>query len=843
MRLERSPPTLFRRTRRLLTLASLFGCAAAAHASDAPPSLSVSQPAGFESLLQPQESVADIYVAGRNVGQARVRYAPGKVTLIDVDAVMALIPDVIEPAVVRAALAAPELDTHAGLVCPPDGDPTACGVYRPAVAGVIFDERRFRVDVFVNPRLLAVHPAAARAYLPRPAKGLSLVDQIGGSVAGSGGNASYGFQNRAILALGEGRIRNDLSYSSTYGLSVDALVAELDKPGLRYSAGAMWVPGIELVGRRRMIGVGVQSQVDTRLDRAVIAGSPLVVSLGSRARVDILRDGRLLTSRTYDAGNQTLDTATLPDGAYEVVLHIQEAGGPARDERRFFTKNAAIAGIGEPIFFAYAGLLGEDRRNSPLSTSGTPFYQGGVARRFTPHLALDATVMGTDKTALLEIGGYWLSRAAQLRVAALGSVRGDAGLLFQANSSGLSRLNYTIDARRIWSRGDRPLIPLGNERPLGFDLVSIDRNAQLAAGSFTQVNATISYNLRPGQIGVTASYRSDPREGRSYAIGPSVYWPLVERAGVQVNLRGDMTLSNHGTTAFLGFSFQRIRARSSISANAGVRHTSGAGDGNGTALVGAVGGSWQRENVLGGDASLAASAEREVGGTLVRGRVDLNAAHGTLYADVAQPISGNNGSTQYSLNFQTTAAAVAGSIAFQGREQQDSVIMVGVDGAARGTPFEVIVDNVPRGTLRAGAALPVSVPAYRQYAVRLRALGADIMKFDGGAKIVGVYPGNVSRATWTARRVVAMFGRIVSPDGRAVANAGVYVPGAIGSTDENGYFQIEAGTDEVLKVQGSEGQLCQLPLRARPNAEGYAALGTLICSRRAPAVQMANARP
>ena len=88
-----------------------------------------------------------------------------------------------------------------------------------------------------------------------------------------------------------------------------------------------------------------------------------------------------------------------------------------------------------------------------------------------------------------------------------------------------------------------------------------------------------------------------------------------------------------------------------------------------------------------------------------------------------------------------------------------------------------------------------------------------------------------------------MFGRLVWPDGRPVANAGVYVPGAIGSTDDNGYFQIEAGIDEVLKVQNADGHLCQLPLDARPSAQGYAALGTLICSRRNPALQMANATP
>jgi hypothetical protein len=806
-----------------------LGWAVAASAGEAP-RIGVGQPAGFDTVLQAQEAVADVYVGGIAVGQARVRYRPGRITLLDADAVVAMLPDLLQPALVRQALATTDLDSHAGLVCAEeDTGVPACGTLRPEIAGVIFDERRFRLDVFVADRLRAIHPVAPRAYLAPPTAGLSLVDQIGGSIAGTGGRTNYGILNRAILARGEARIRNNLFWSSRFGLSVDTLVAEVDRPGVRYSAGAMWVPGIELIGRRRLVGAGIQSQIDTRLDRTVIAGTPLVVALAARARVEILRDGRLLSSRTYDPGNQTLDTTTLPDGAYEVVLHIQEAGGGTRDERRFFTRNAAIAAIGDPIFFGYAGLLGEDRRRAPLATTRTPLYVGGVARRFSPRLALDATVMGTDRTALLELGGYWLSRAAQLRVAGLASVRGDAGVFVQANSSGAARLNFTLDARRIWSRGDRPLIPFGGTATSGYDIVSIDRTAQLSAGSFAQVNGSISYNLSPGQVGLTASYRHDPRAGRSYAIGPSVYWPLVERAGVQVVLRGDATWSNHGRTALIGLAFQRLRARSTLSATAGARSTSGSGSGSGTAVVGSIGGSWQRDDVLGGDASLAGGLEREVDGTLARVRADVNAARGSLYADIAQPIAGDNGATQYSLNFQSTAAVTAGGIALHGREQQDSAIEVAVDGVARGTPFEVLVDNAPRGTMRAGTPLSLPVPAYRHYTVRLRSTGDEILQFDGGAKQVSVYPGNVSRLRWAAHRVVALFGRLVWPDGGAVADAAIHGSGAIAATDANGWFQIETTGDAVLEVQAPDGRSCRVAIAARPTPQGYAALGTLTC--------------
>ncbi len=814
----------------------------------------VGQPAGFDQLASVQQAVVDVQIGGWIVGQAQIIHGAGRLTFVDVDAVIALIPDLRDPAAIRAVLAAPDLDAHAELVCAADAVPTACATLQPAVAGVVFDEPRFRVDIVVNSSALSVHAAAERHYLPPPSAGLSLVDQFGGTIAGSGGTAEIALNNRAILGYRNARLRNEMFYSSRFGLVVDTLAAELDKPGVRYAAGALWAPGIDLTGRRKIVGAGVQSQQDTRLDRMLIAGSPLVVSLAVRSRVDILREGRLVSSRTYDAGNHALDSSSLPDGAYEVILRIQEAGGAVRDERRFFTKDAAIAAVGEPIFFAYAGLLANDRRGTPVAVSRTPFYEAGVARRLSPHVAVDATLLGTDRTAMLELGGYWLGERAQIRGAALASVRRDAGLLVQISSPGSARLNYTLDARRVWSRRDRPLIPLG-DLSRGYDVGTIDSVRGLGAGSFVQVYGTLSYTLRPGQIGVTGFYRDDARASRSYGIGPTLYVPLIERGGLQVSLRGDMTLSNRGRSAFFGLSLQRLRGASSTYANTGIRTISGAGGGardgggsrlgGGTALVGGIGGAWQRDGVLGGNVALSGGLEREVYGALARGHADLRTRAATVSADLAQPVGGRNGATQYALGFQTTAAVSGQGLAFEGRERSDSVILVGVEGAGLdpGATFELLIDGTVRGVVRPGRTASVPVPAYRRYAVRIRSTGADLVHVDGGARDLSVYPGTVARASWTAYPVVAMFGRIVHADGTPMANAAVHAGDAIGTTDDNGYFQIEAGVRTTLKVQTADGGQCRLPVAAAPGAEGYAAIGTLICVRAFSSRQMADSTP
>jgi len=268
------------------------------------------------------------------------------------------------------------------------------------------------------------------------------------------------------------------------------------------------------------------------------------------------------------------------------------------------------------------------------------------------------------------------------------------------------------------------------------------------------------------------------------------------------------------------------------------------------APVGGIAAAWQASHVLGGELSLSGGAEREIDGTLARGHADLRTTAAALYADVAQPLAGDNGTTQYSFGFQTTAAATHRAVVLQGRDRNESVIVVTVheDGGSPApdgseAPFEVLVDNATRGTVRLGGTLAVSVPAYRQYAVRLRSTGEALMHLDGAARQISVYPGTVARLEWTTRHVVAMFGRLLWADGTPVADAAIQAVDAVGDTDGAGYFQIEAARNALLRVRAPDGRVCQVPVHVSATPDGYAALGTLRCPGTSFANQIADARP
>jgi outer membrane usher protein FimD/PapC len=805
--------------------------------------IGVGEPDGFSNLVTPQSALVDVYFGGKRLGDAQVIYEPGSLSFNDPAKLVALLPDLANTSAVEAALAVSSLSTNASLICMPGSDPTICGRLSPQVAGIIFDQQHFRVDVFVSPHLLAVKTAVPQQYLPRPDSGLAIVDAIGAVMSGSSdGSRFYNLQDHLILGDADRRLRSDLSYASGFGVQTDRLVAEIDKPGWRYSAGAFWAPGTDLIGRRKMVGIGIETQIDTRLDKDVMRGNPLVVFLNQRARVDILRDGRVQTSRIYEAGNQTLDTAGLPDGSYEVVLRIEQAGGSQHEERRFFTKNPLIAAVGQKILFAYAGVLADDVRGRFLAPTGTPFFQGGAARRLGPHLALDGTVLVTDKTVLGEIGAYYIAARAQLRIAAVGSSNGDYGGLIQLSTQGNSRFNFNFDLRSIKTNGRT--LPLDTEHSIaesGSLFGGEPSTLPLANSSFTQVSGNISYSLPSAQFGVSASYRRERGERARYSIGPSLRWEFLRRGPLRLSFNGDLALTDQGHSGFVGLGLQILGGRSSLGGGIGIRSTALHGEPHRTSLVGGVNGSWQDNNLAGAQLNLGGAYERDINRDEVTATANLRGKKASLLADVIENFGVDGGHTQYSLGFQTSAAFRGGTLAFEGRNQSDSMVVVKVEGAKSSNPFEVIVNDGPVGTVRSGGSLAVALPSYRQYDVRIRPIGGDLIHYDGSARRVGLYPGNVAKLSWIAKPVTALFGRLVLENGQPVATAAIGGTGSIIVTDEHGYFQIETANGDDLVVSLPDGGSCRVSLPLITPVNSYAALGTLTCRRHLPEVQLTSA--
>jgi hypothetical protein len=325
-------------------------------------------PTGFSELAGSRQVLVDVYYGGRKVGEALAAASPGTLRFRAPRDIVSAIPGIIPGPELDAALSA-DLPANSQAVCSLSNR-DACGRISPAVAGIIYDEDHFRVDLFINPRFLRTSEPAAAGYLPLPDAPLSLTSMMGLAISGTvGGATTFNVQNRTIVGLRNARVRADTSLASHLGLIVDDLVAESDRGDLRYSGGLFWTPGNDFTGQRRIAGLGVGTQFDTSADREELRATPVILFLAQPARVELVVDGRLASSRSYPAGNVSLDTSALPDGSYSLLVRIHESDGNVREERRFFAKYAQLAPLGHPLFYAYAGLLANTRRDRPVSIS------------------------------------------------------------------------------------------------------------------------------------------------------------------------------------------------------------------------------------------------------------------------------------------------------------------------------------------------------------------------------------------------------------------------------------------------------------------------------------------
>jgi hypothetical protein len=811
-----------------LAALTIFGTAAsAANGARAATIEMTGIPSGFGELTRDRELLVDIYFGGRKVGEARVTTRPGFLKFKEPDEVLALVPNAEVSAELSSTFGA-EFPANAGRVCP-EGTTQGCGELSPEVAGIIFDEDRFRVDVFVNRKWLRLIRPEEDLYLATPTAPLSLTSATGLALSGTNRTTPvYNLQNRTIIGLRNARVRSDISYASKLGILADTIVGEVDKPGMRYSAGLFWAPGLDLTGQRRIVGVGAGTQFDTRSDRDNLEGTPLIVFLSQPARVEILIDGRLVTSQGYDAGNNVIDSSSLPDGSYSLVLRIHEQNGSTRDERRFFAKNAEIAPVGQPIYFGYAGMLANTRAGHPISFSNDIFYQFGTARRVSQKLALDASVIGTSKRPILEGGAWLISSLGRVRAAALASAKGDTGALLQVYSSQMGRFSVNFDLRRIWSHDGKPLIPLPTYID-SFDSGPVD-GRQIGNGSFTQASGSIGYQLGSAYVAVIGSLRKDKGLPVDYSIGPNVSWPIVSRNGMQIALQADAQVTRTTTAGYVGVRMLFTRGNYSVSSSLGRRGLSSKERSapSRSRQVGDTTAQLSYSDDDNTDLSLAGGLTRELDSTTAHAEGILYSRFGSARGEVLQNVEGSH-QTQYGLTLQTGAVLNRNDAILGGRDLAESALVISVDGNSDTSEFDVLINDQARGRMKAGQRLPIFLQPYRAYSVRLRPVAAASVWFDTASREFTLYPGNVQHFRWHVDHLLTIFGRAVRGDGKPVADAMVKSGRGIGESNSDGYFQIETSSNDVLSFESGEGAACKVSLGALDQKLDYARVGRVVC--------------
>lgn len=766
-------------------------------------------PPGFEDLLEPQTTEVDVYFGSAFVTATLATYTPTEITLLTPAEVVLEMNDLLDPAAIISLLSGP-MPTNSELVCLYDTQ-TGCGELQTESVEVIFDENRFRLDLFLGPSLLAVRDVEIDKFLPKSSGGLAFLNQLNATVNGrESGDSSYNVGNSTTIAFRETRLLALSNVTREEDFTVDTLALEREFAGRLYQAGYFRSSAANLVflTEQEFAGITMSSSLDTRTDLDQSTGNDLQVFLDSRSRVDLLKDGRLISTSVHDAGNQIVDTSSLPGGAYDIVLRIRDSFGRTREETRFYVKTNELPPLDHTLYFLNIGetAVREEDRTLPRTT-GESLIRAGISRRLTRNFGGNIGIMSQEDEQLYELGIFQLGRSYELNLNYAEGNDGDRGVSLNTR---FRRGPFTLNAnyRKTWIEEDRTDLSLFGTRT-------------------TQGSLNISVPIGRAALTVTGRYNERADESADKNIGLKFDFPSYHVGSTSFDSDIQVTEDNDEIQALftLRLRFDRGNWRNEVTSQYYYDEFEDRDSEDG--FINNLSTAWRDGDRFLSDVNWNLRATSERDDDTLETDLEVVSDYGRFNADVIY--SDETEELSWGASLHTNLIANRGTISFGGREQARSALVMDVKGDVEDAYFDVLVDGAPRGNARIGSKTVIGIQPYETYEVTLVPKGDSIVDFNNQTQSATLYPGNVVTMEWKAARVIIAFGQLVRANGEPVQNALISGVTGIATTDDFGFFQAEIESDTTMIQAKSRTEECEATLPAFDRKETVVMMGEISC--------------
>lgn len=789
----------------ILLMASMVSSKALAAENVAKPAASEWVPPGFESLNEPQVTEIDLYYGDEFLTAVFARFTQTELSFINTDAITHLLRNISDPESVNLILQKP-FNTNAGAICHSEFQ-TDCGKLNPETIDIIFDRASLRADLFINPELLLAGEPLQNRFLPESSADFSLFTDNAFLFSGvDEEQTTYNFVNTTRIALAESRLVMRSNVTDTQGLSVDTLAWQKEFEGKDYQFGLFRSDSnnFRFMGSEQFIGASMASSVLTRIDLDQSLGTEIELFFGSRSRIEILRDGRLLASGYYDVGNQIIDTSMLPPGSYEIEINITDSTGALSTERRFFSKTSKLPPEDQAIYFLQAGTLTNQGIDGGIPQQGTSVVRGGYSKRLSPTLGADVGFSATQDSTVYAAGLYKMGSSydlkAEVAIEDNGAMGADVNLRWD-----MDFIRMNLSSRKVWE-GESSL-QLGD--------------------SYSQHNISLDLPTRWGSFGLFA--RTNDRdlglEGRNYGLR----WQANGFSIGEGNLNAGFELSKNDddVLALLSFSYRFSNQRSQHSFTPGLSYARFAAD------------QTRQSRFLGSHLSTWSSGEADQRRLTVRADRDEQTSFEARFedqyrvgdSDFRARYNAGSGQLEYSGQLSSSYAYTPAGSGFGGRARGESAFIVRVDGAPAESEFEVMINGSTRGRTFAGKRLLIPVAPYETYKVELNPLGDTIIDLDDKTYQKTVYPGNVVALKWSASIIKIIIGRIVDETGAAIEGALIRNVKGFGVTGDRGFFQAEVEQNSKSLIIQKGINVCEAKFELEDQDQKVFSLGTLTCNQ------------
>ncbi|MHA1539073.1 MAG: CS1-pili formation C-terminal domain-containing protein [Alphaproteobacteria bacterium] len=781
-------------------------------------------PKEFQNISAEREVFVELSYGSHMIGSTQAIITPQTIKLLTPEEFIHRIPNLIDPNIIQEALRK-EMQQNAHLICQKKNKNrmTQCGrVENVKIIEIIYDDRTMKGNLFINPNFLTVQEVENTKFLPLPSTGFSSIFRIGGAaVSDEEGEETYTLSGHSVLSYNENYISAHSSYSDIAGFTVEELYGQRHVEDIKYTAGFFPVRNISSIGQPGILGIDISRSLKTRLDLEHSLGTQIQVFLANRSRVILKKDGKILSSNFYEAGNQMLDTSRLPSGAYDVEIEIIDEIGNKETKSEFFVKSNEIPPVDTTLFSVGAGYLEDksrdDRDTLPAYYEDIPIAYMGGAIRLGTMLALSSDVLYSEEETFFELGLNILGEKYTINTDFLGTSNADYGATLRINSE-YSALRNNLTIRKIWKGDGESTSILSNI------------NANELSGTLSS-----SYNIGRTTINLRANAKKTGENDITYAYGPDIRHNISYSKGF---------LTSIGTSATKTEDELRIMANLSISYSkdkwylkSALRHQSTERNVDGqeetekdTSLASTNSISWKDGHTFSGDLSTDLQYTNTDGDS--RESIGLSYASGDFGALRLNAQNTDSG-RRYNGEFFFNLVGNKDDFAFGGKNHGQSAVIIDIDTPTGNNDFEVLINNAVRDTVSSKSRTPIILNPYRTYNVEIRSLGnagTSILDYDATPKPVTLYPGNVSILKWQPKEIVILVGTVVDMLNKPIQNAVIKNKFSWAVTEEDGSFQISAYKDKKIEVKKENGEICFIEFNENQKTEnGVLFAGKLPC--------------
>lgn len=789
--------------------------------------LETSAPAGFEDLTEAESLVADIYFGGRPVGTAQISVDLHTVQFSNPEIVFKLLPETLQPDAILAALKQVQ-PRNSNKVCRRKSQ-LDCGFLVPESLGLIYDDSRFRVDIFIAPALLPQQSAIASPYLPDATSEFSFIQNLTGAWSGVNSNLGASSQSASlfgtsILSFGESGLHSQWSTTDEGNPFIHELHWTRDYQGKAYSIGLLQPESYfsSFIPSPYLYGVEYRSSNNSRADNFYREGTPLEINMPTRGRVEVHRDNRLLYSSLVEAGNQLLDTSNLPGGAYEVeVLTFDEGGRPLNRFNRFFAKDALLPPAGEWSWELLAGTPASSTEDDTLPDRADTYYlKGSLARRVSDNAGVFTTAASTDSEQLLEVGTRWIQEYFEFSPSAIYGSTGSRGYRVLAQ---LHTPYFDFGASETRITGT----PADSVEAAPYRILNRDafnRSLTLSSQVFGG-RAAIRHSESDQQQSLgSAAVILDDDVGSADELTTFEFQRNIMRSRFWY---GDFRFSHsiaEGEQQLTALTFQ-FRFRGDRWSSGSTLRYDRDETGNGVARVG-LNSSWNDRDLWAYDVSQQFSAEAAEDDYYLGSQTRVAGRRGYLTSTLAHRNNrdSNLRTTNYLGSFSTSLMTSGDAFSWGGERTLNSAVIVDINGS-EGQDFEILVDGTRRGYAKGGSQSAISLPSFRTYELSLRPLADGFYDYRESRETITLYPGNVATTGYQVQTLIVVLGRLVNGD-TPLRNTRISIGDYSAVTDDYGVFQIEIhGTPQTLRVPPVQWGDCRVDIPEQSAADDWINIG------------------